>query len=36
MNIDFNVTDILPDKWWELTKNVLSEKKFDREVYSTL
>jgi hypothetical protein len=36
LNIDFNVTDILPDKWWELTKNVLSEKKFDREAFVEL
>ena len=36
MKIDFNVTDILPDKWWELTKNVLSEKKFDVEAFIAL
>lgn len=36
MNIDFNVTFILPDKWWELTENVLSEKKFDGEAFIAL
>ena len=32
LNIDFNATDILPDKWWELTKNVLSEKKLSEMI----
>ena len=36
MNIDFNVTDILPDRWWNLTQNVLSDKKFDKEEFETL
>ena len=36
MNIDFNVTDILPDRWWNLTQDVLSNKKFDKEEFGTL
>ena len=36
MNIDFNVTDILPDRWWNLTQDVLSDKKFDQEEFETL
>ena len=36
MNIDFNVTDILPVKWCEFTQNVLREKKFDREAFIVL
>ena len=36
MDIDFNVTDILPDRWWNLTQDVLSDKKFDKEAFETL
>lgn len=36
MKIDFNVTDILPSRWWDLTKNVLENKKFDKEEFVTL
>ena len=36
MTIDFNVTDILPDKWWELTKCVLSDRKFDKEDFVSI
>ena len=36
MNIDFKVTDILPDRWWNLTRDVLSDKKFDKEEFETL
>ena len=36
MIIDFNVTDILPDRWWNLTQDVLSDKKFDRAEFVTL
>ena len=36
MEIDFNVTDILPSKWWEVTQTVLGNKKFDRAEFATL
>lgn len=36
MNIDFNITDILPDKWWELTENVMEKKTFDSEAFVSL
>ena len=36
MNIDFNITDILPDRWWILTQDVLSDKKFDKEEFIAL
>ena len=36
MNIDFNVTDILPDRWWNLTQDVLSDKKFNKEEFIAL
>ena len=36
MNIDFNVTDILPEKWWELTQKVLGDKTFDKETFISL
>ena len=36
MNIDFNITDILPDRWWNLTQDVLSDKKFDKEEFIAL
>ena len=36
MNIDFNVTDILPTRWWTLTQNVLSNKTFDKEEFVSL
>ena len=36
MNIDFNVTDILPDRWWNLTQDVLSDKKFNKEEFNAL
>ena len=31
MNIDFNVTDILPDRWWNLTQDVLSDKNLTKK-----
>ena len=36
MNIDFKVTDILPDRWWNLTQDVLSDKKFNKEEFIAL
>ena len=36
MNIDFKVTDILPSRWWDLTQNVMENKKFDKEEFITL
>ena len=36
MNIDFNVTDILPYSWWNLTQDILSNKKFDKEEFIAL
>lgn len=36
MEIDFNVTDILPSRWWEVTQTVLENKKFDRAGFVTL
>lgn len=29
IDIDFDVTDILPDRWWDLTQNVLGNQTFD-------
>ena len=34
MNI--NITDILPDRWWDLTRNVLENRKFDTEEFIAL
>lgn len=36
MNIDFNATDILPLRWWDLTLNVLENKTFDEEEFISL
>ena len=36
MNIDFNVTDILPDRWWDLTRNVLGNKTFEKREFISL
>ena len=36
MNIDFNITDILPDRWWDLTQNVLGNKNFDKTEFIVL
>ena len=36
MKIDFNVTDILPSRWWDLTQNVMENKKFDKAEFITL
>lgn len=36
MSIDFNVTDILPDRWWDLTQNVLGNKAFDKREFISL
>ena len=36
MNIDFNVTDILPDRWWDFTQNVLGNKTFDKKEFICL
>ena len=36
MKIDFNVTDILPDRWWELTQNVLKNRMFHKEEFISL
>lgn len=36
MNIDFNVTDILPSRWWDLTQDVLRDKKFYEEEFRSL
>lgn len=36
MKIDFNVTDILPSRWWEATQTVLGNKRFDKAEFATL
>ena len=36
MKIDFNVTDILPSRWWEATQTVLGNKRFDKAEFVTL
>lgn len=36
MTIDFNVTDILPSRWRELTQNFLNNKNFDKEEFIVL
>lgn len=36
LNIDFNVTDILPDRWWDLTQNVFGNKTFDKREFISL
>ena len=36
MQIDFIETDILSDRWWFITQNVLSDKKFNKEEFKTL
>ena len=34
--IDFNETDILPLRWWDLTQNVLGNKTFDKDEFISL
>ena len=36
MKIDFNVTDVLPNKWRELTQSILKDKRFDSETFIPL